>query len=592
MSDTQAQQTLQPLDKGKRLASVMSMGHGYFKAKLALEEHDWNVDEAAASLLAKDGKPVAKDESTDERDQVMAPSSSGAASPDPIGTQFLKEDTPDTSSLNPHGRATATSSPVAALKDDESHLSPVSVADHQSLTREASASKTQDNEDENDDLFPYLPHYDDMNMKYEAARAPRPFPRASLEETDRQRSVPGAFREGRGNDDEDMDTATALDSALDSLSYSQSALDSLSYSQTTTSDKPYMAIAEVVTLPELVNATLQEPTRTADTSTQGLAVSMGSSEDKSTVQETGWMRRRRRLYMLLMVALLVLIGLVVGLVVTQRPDSSSVGRAAGVETPTASPTMDPSAPALKPTVPSPDLSSPSPTLPPEPSTSRPTQLPTGTQTVSPTLPPTSLSTPQPTTQPTTPFPTTSPVTPPTELPTSPPTILSTTPPPTILSTTPPPTALSTTPLPTTISTTPLPTVLPSGSVQESRVDNVQMVLSGVSLLDGNTLSMWAKVTAGFILAETKRAIQELSENSSYKVHLNIAIESQTMDANDRLEINSSFDFSITSSVSSHDVESYVLGAFDSDTKRSAYIAELKATGNSSFDNVSDVAVSL
>jgi len=40
------------------------------------------------------------------------------------------------------------------------------------------------------------------------------------------------------------------------------------------------------------------------------------------------------------------------------------------------------------------------------------------------------------------------------------------------------------------------------------------------------------------------------------------------------------------------VKSYMLGGFDSDANRSAYLDELKATGDPAFANVTDVAVSV
>jgi len=504
MSDTKA---TPPLDKGKRLASIMSMGFGYFKAKEALEEHDWNVDDAAASLQAKYGKPIAKDDESKELEKVTATSSWTALkddkqeSPDPIGTKFLKDSTLEKSSLKPHARVTATTLSAATLKKDDGgpQLSPVSVADTQSLRQDAAALKVQKHDgDDNDDPFPYLPDHEDMDGTSESARAPRPFPRARLEEHsdfDVVRAAPGAFREGYGRDDED--TATALDS----LSYSRTTgLDSLSYSQTTgtaqdstSAEEPYMAVAQVVTEPELVKATPQEPDHAPP------EAASGSADDMTTPKEEGWTRGHRNLYALLIVALLLVIGLAVGLGISQKPHGQDTGQAPTVDNTTSSPTVAP-----PPDVTGPTLAS---TTPPSPSQT--TQLPSATY----------------------------------------------------------------------------PTV---GS--PTRVEGARMVLTGASVLDVNAQSSWAEVTVKFIDAEVGRVLQ--AQSSSYSHKTDISVDSQTTDANNNLEVTFSVDFVITSSLPPQDAGSYVMGAFDTDAKRSAYIAELKATGDSSFQGVSDVSVAL
>jgi hypothetical protein len=59
-----------------------------------------------------------------------------------------------------------------------------------------------------------------------------------------------------------------------------------------------------------------------------------------------------------------------------------------------------------------------------------------------------------------------------------------------------------------------------------------------------------------------------------------------------LEMIFTVEFTIKSSLSFHDVESYVLGAFDSDAKRLAFMGELKAMEDPAFANVTDIAVSV
>jgi hypothetical protein len=55
MSDSPHQAATGTVEKGKRLAQMIAMGFGYFKAKQALEEHDWNVEEAIASVATTEG---------------------------------------------------------------------------------------------------------------------------------------------------------------------------------------------------------------------------------------------------------------------------------------------------------------------------------------------------------------------------------------------------------------------------------------------------------------------------------------------------------------------------------------------------------
>ena len=123
------------------------------------------------------------------------------------------------------------------------------------------------------------------------------------------------------------------------------------------------------------------------------------------------------------------------------------------------------------------------------------------------------------------------------------------------------------------------------------VDGIQMVLSGVAPLSGTSLSTWAQTTINFISKAVGKVIQE--QNAGYyKVSLNMSGISQDTTDTGSLLLEFSLAMSIQSSIEQHDGNAYVLSAFDTDTERFAYITALQDTNDTSFENITDVNVTI
>jgi len=615
---------IRPQDRDKRLQTLISMGFSYSTSKLALEKQAWNVDDAAASIIAQEGSAAsisAHDSSVKGKNKKQTAATSPAAAP----RYDRAEVSPDAKVIQLSRQHRSYMSFLKArqqMRDDGGpKLSPVSMAEH-SLRRDAAASKTQQYNNNNDGVsHPYLPGIEEEDMDIEEGmgrNAPFSGPGSEYhDDVNPLRTVPGAFREGLGCNE---DSTTGVDS----LTHSQTPAQHPAF------QAPYMAVAEVVRVPELVMATLQEhvsaitPAPMGPVSTAPWEAPTGAVEGSFPEQETRWRPRRRTLYILLVVGLLVLIGLASGLGVSwTRSQVRDVGQPVGAvgqgENTTASPPLttpipDGNAPTIEPLAPSsilpspPTSTMPTTTVTTEETTKQPMKPPTSSPTMStstlhptslrpmasPTLPPTIPVTENPTHSPTalstipaTHSPTQKPTLPATEMPTTISPLPSPTEPLTERPTSSPVASTTTSPMP-------LPTVLPTNS-EELRLEDVQMILNGVSSnLDGNAIGLWADVTTEFILNEVDQVLHEQSESTYYNywwAHVEF-ISQMPVDNNEGLELSFSVEFKIESSLSFHDLESYVEGAFDSGTKRSDYIDELKARGDSSFEDVSDVEVSV
>ena len=126
-------------------------------------------------------------------------------------------------------------------------------------------------------------------------------------------NVPGAVRVGEGDGD-------TVITAWDSLVQSQSNGQGPGFQE------PYMAVAEVVRVPELVRATQVEPYENVVTIPQedaDLEAANAEPGDDSTKQAARWGTPSRRTLYLLLFGVLALIGLLVGIVVSQDRGSNS-----------------------------------------------------------------------------------------------------------------------------------------------------------------------------------------------------------------------------------------------------------------------------
>jgi len=223
MSDPRASD--RTICKGERLALIISMGYGYFEAKRALEEHEWDVDDAVASILSNDETGGDKREDTDAvvRDK----------------TTKCNEDSPF---------------PLATLEDDGPQFSPDSVGMNECLH-----NRLPSDGHEHDNAFGDLvslssADHKDMNSLFvaeygdfgESIGGKTTMPPNGWEEhvgdvrhcVDIRHSLPSAFRDVR---------ATNANATI-----------SMCTREDTLSQAPYFTTAELVNVPELVCATLDE----------------------------------------------------------------------------------------------------------------------------------------------------------------------------------------------------------------------------------------------------------------------------------------------------------------------------------------------
>jgi hypothetical protein len=575
-------------DKGKRLALMMSMGFGYFKAKKALEEHGWDVDDAIANMINSTGIDT-KASATNEtgtmstKEATHAVMSSVAQNENP----HLSPDHRNVKSLK---RETRHSHKHFEQVQDATHSSPAAIETGDSPPTQTSAK--QDPPGNTIEGHEYENDADESTTQEQSwvsfEKEKHVVSNEDVEEdigrnanVARLTSTPAPFREG-----DDENSSAAWDSLM----------------QDTISTKPYLAVAETISVPELVSTTLQPPAMSVVTSPIELAqlpsedgiASNAEKEDQSAIERSYGGPTKRRSLQVIAVALLVFIGLVVGLSVSLMPNTESLSEpVAGRGSLTASPA---------PTSQRPEPSTSAPSLANSPTT-EPSQSPADSQTLEPTTS-TTPPTREPTTLPT-PLSTMPPPTTPNTLPTSPtlrPT-LTTEPPtvpvtdrptpsptsgltiqPTVLPTVPP--TVSPTREPTSPSTV-SPTVIPTSSQppqEDTQVEGAKMVLSGASRLDQDAMKAWIDVTAAFILKHVNQTLQEA--DSSYRIDVRILLSSQTETNNEELTLIFSVYFTIESSLGFHDAGEYVLEAFDD---KDAYIKELQ-NSDSSFENVYDVSL--
>jgi len=116
-----------------------------------------------------------------------------------------------------------------------------------------------------------------------------------------------------------------------------------------------------------------------------------------------------------------------------------------------------------------------------------------------------------------------------------------------------------------------------------------MVLRGAaSRLDRDARDAWIDVTVDFILDQVVQVLRE-ETSGPYQVNVRITLTSQTENDDNNLSIIFSVNFEIDSTLASHNINDYVLGAFRD--SKDAYIQELQDS-DSSFQDVYDVDVSV
>lgn len=351
MSDKQATSE-EAKDKGKLLASMISKGFSYFESKKILEEHEWNVEKALASSLAKEKRAGTGDESDaheTETKKVTPPSSESGWYEE--GPQYSPSHAVGARSWNcspvaksPRSDTTALSTPTRNHEDMDSLFTAeygafVSNTDENPFWNNKEETVDNDEADfgistdrrsggdgiavntdartheDRDSLFAYgafVNSTEDSHTGTDAGNVG----------SGGRRSVPGAFREGG---------PTELDEETTTTNWTPDNDDGLNLS----SQQTYMAVAEVVREPEFVNATPQEESEYAKTPT----------DDSKGENQRWWVSRRRFLLLSAFVGLLA-IGVVVALVAAltkQSVDDNPGGRG---EFPTASPTITPTPTAL------------------------------------------------------------------------------------------------------------------------------------------------------------------------------------------------------------------------------------------------------
>jgi len=126
-----------------------------------------------------------------------------------------------------------------------------------------------------------------------------------------------------------------------------------------------------------------------------------------------------------------------------------------------------------------------------------------------------------------------------------------------------------------------------------------MTLTGIRPLGLVAQSIWVDTTVAFISAEIVNVMEKLVPGEQGKVGVSIDLSQQAPPYSARrlrnlqmneVEITFNAVIAIESSVKEHDVNSYIMGAFDTQEKESAYITSLKENMDEAFDDLSAVAV--
>lgn len=456
------------LDKGRRLASIISKGYGYFETKQALEENDWDVDKAVASLSATHAQHSTIESEQDENSQPVTKSSTKSDNENANVKPPPSMDWEHPHSIRPK-HAPWPSLSAAIIMNDQRHQAASTQRPELEDTAE-DENVPNNGSDETVEIEPSdspdSPDHPKPNeARFVAADGGAAIAGINGNVSPVPCAIPAAFEDGH---DDTISAITGWESIFQS---SQANVN------------PLAPVVEGASKPEIDSATQEASTdlrsimRNDGSNLE--AASDGSKVKSATNKWTSVPKGRRRLFWFLLLALLVIFGIVIGVVVSKQNHSERADEV-GAGGPTSSSTTSPSPDITSsaPTTPSPTIARPTSTTSPGP-TASPTQ---DTQTSSsPSVGPSSLPTTVPPTLVTTSFPstmvpTTTPTLPSTQQPTDPPTS-----PPTD-----PPTTPSPTKQPTDSPTTSPPTTTPTFEPTDSPTTSPPMIPPTSELTDSPT----------------------------------------------------------------------------------------------------------
>jgi len=130
--------------------------------------------------------------------------------------------------------------------------------------------------------------------------------------------------------------------------------------------------------------------------------------------------------------------------------------------------------------------------------------------------------------------------------------------------------------------------------QEISVNDIQMILSGVTTLSSTSRNEWAQVTVDFIADQVGKSLKEYTAGEYYNVSFAMESISQGLSFDGRL----TFVFTVTMSIQSavkipeDQAYNYILDAFDTDQEKFVYITDLKNTDDAAFQDAVDVQVTI
>lgn len=546
--------TIGAMEKSKRMATVMATGIGYFKAKQTLQEHDWNAEEAIASINASSTKEAEAAAGTTPNETLSQQNSH-------TNVRSLKQVSPHS---NQHYDTAAEALPRTT--SGASHPQPLDDRDWRSTALSVQQDDDMDNVSLDDDeeapppsnnMQEYIEKREDeaYNNYPSIVSTPSAFwrnaapsivstpsscvredsesniaPGKSVSELQEERSIASADLPAVA---EDEDKPVVLKSYFSTFWRNAPSIVSTPSAVREDSDSPN--IAARTSVPELQ----EEPSISSAVTYPKLDVpAVGEDKDKPVVTKSyGWKQRlltSKRLWAvgILLFVLITVLSVSIGVAQSQTNKNSEPLVSGTGEAPSTTAASHPST-TLAPPVSSVGTTGQE-SFATTPTTLSPT---TAATTLKPTDPPT--ETPKPVTQ----APTTPPATP--AEPTSP---------------------------------------------QPLSVEGAKMILRGApSHLDQDAIDAWSTVTNDFLVKYVQQVISEKTDDGS-TVNVQVALTSQTEGNNNRLSIVFSVTFEIASTLTSHNVKKYVRRALGRKNE-DEYIQKLQET-DSSFQDVFDINVSV
>ncbi len=157
-------------------------------------------------------------------------------------------------------------------------------------------------------------------------------------------------------------------------------------------------------------------------------------------------------------------------------------------------------------------------------------------------------------------------------------------------------SIETAPSPTPEAETRQATSAPAASglpLQILRVDDIRMIISGVSTLSSTSQQTWAQTTINFVANAVGQAlVQQTSGYVELALEMSTWTSSLTNDGNLEMDFGLTLNIKSSTTFSQANGRSMVLNSFDNDTEKFAYITALKNTGDTAFENAVDVDVTI